>query len=280
MTFPGQEMPVTTANVLRDGGKGEQMAKELISRGYISLTEETAKLYARGLGVAPKDEERLGGRLLSGEKAMLRETVVEGRATIPIIEKLDVLSAKEEAEYLKDIIRDVEKKGDPLEVLGNLREYLARIEASKAIVSAGKAQELVRKGMRSGGLVLAMAAQAYLFDRVQQAELDKAATYFDQELRGPVEILNQQGLWVAVIAVMDVPQFVDVGSLLTGYKEIREINHFVTLYYQSGKTKEEALQPSAEATIGPASAGQKYPSEIPTLRPPEGRKWVDILWLI
>jgi Domain of unknown function (DUF4157) len=70
-----------TAQVLRGDPNGTKMALDLVRNGFIELTRENARLYARALGVAEGDAERVAANLFTGKKAVHVEQVGMGQKT-------------------------------------------------------------------------------------------------------------------------------------------------------------------------------------------------------
>ncbi len=126
-----------TAQVLRTLPGGDQIARDLVQNGFIRLTPESARLYARALGVPKADAAQLAARLFNGENAVLTELLGGGAQTTFKVGAggPDVLDRADLVKFLREEhIPNLEKAGDPNKQLPRLRQLLRRLQESPAKV--------------------------------------------------------------------------------------------------------------------------------------------------
>lgn len=113
-----------TAERLTSDPQGLALARSLTENGFVPLTPENARLYARGLGVAESDADRLAGRLFRGENTTFRDAVGQGRQSVYRLPASgpDILDRSETLGFLRNQIRQLEQAGDPNGLLPQLRD--------------------------------------------------------------------------------------------------------------------------------------------------------------
>lgn len=62
-------------DVLRETPEGSRFAEALLRDGFVPLTADNARLFARGLGAADAEADALGARLINGENTQLTHTL-------------------------------------------------------------------------------------------------------------------------------------------------------------------------------------------------------------
>jgi hypothetical protein len=136
---PGTQMdPLkqATAQVLRGDPAGTKLATELVQNGFVPLTPENAKLYARGLGVPEAEAESLAKRLFKSEHTVITELVGGGSKTVAKLGEggPDILDREELIRFLKEEhIPNVTRAGDPHNLLPRLRKLVERLEEGPGI---------------------------------------------------------------------------------------------------------------------------------------------------
>jgi hypothetical protein len=123
----------TSGQVLLKSPLGSLMARDLLRDGFVPLTEDTARLYAHGLGVAEKDAATAAERLMKGEGAMVAEEVGGAArggplARVPEQAPLETIYVEEMHEFLAKEVQKLEQGGDPQNLLPQLRDLLARLD--------------------------------------------------------------------------------------------------------------------------------------------------------
>jgi hypothetical protein len=115
------------------------MARDLVRNGFVPLTQENARLYARGLGVAEADADAVAANLFTGKKSVVVEQVGMGNKTAF---KLgaggpDILDRSELIRFLKEEhIPNVKKAGDPYKLLPQLQQLVEKLEPEKASLAS------------------------------------------------------------------------------------------------------------------------------------------------
>jgi hypothetical protein len=123
-----------TAQVLRGDPNGTKMALDLMRNGFVELTRDNARFYARALGVGEADADRVAENLFTGKKAAFVEQVGMGRKTAFKLGRggPDVLDRSELKRFLqKEHIPNVRKAGDPYKLLPQLQQLVQELEEPK-----------------------------------------------------------------------------------------------------------------------------------------------------
>jgi hypothetical protein len=115
--------------VLGESAGGSRLARDLLRDGFVELTDENARLYARALGVAESDAAAMGRRLTQGESPLLTEVVGEGRpSNVPQLSgNVPDYTVVEAIATLEDHIAGLRAAGDPRGLIPSMEAMLERL---------------------------------------------------------------------------------------------------------------------------------------------------------
>jgi hypothetical protein len=139
------------------------------------------------------------------------------------------------------------------------------------------AQSVKGQAIGNGLLALGFAVHAKIRAAWAEEVLGAAAAEYAR-LEPYIERHRQQGHWVIVIAVLDMPKVFDVLGWEMGLAQADQKPSFVTMYFKWGRTLEEAEHPPPEPpTISAAPPDYGAPSRL-LQGPAEGRVHKEFLY--